>query len=135
MNGILGNTKILEKALDASVLRNESISQNIANVDTPGYKRKKVMFEEFLHSEMGNNFIGKRTNEKHIQIGSGGQNNPSIIVKEDHTQNNMRLDGNNVDIDTEMSLMAENQIKYNVLIQRLNGSFSKLRHVISEGRR
>ncbi len=47
----------------------------------------------------------------------------------------MRLDGNNVDIDSEMSLLAKNSIRYNVLVQTLNNEFKKIRSVISEGRK
>jgi flagellar basal-body rod protein FlgB len=134
IDGILGKSRLLESAIDASVLRNDAISQNIANVDTPNYKRKTVAFEEFLHSETGK-FVGRRTHERHIPIGIGSTKTPTIMIREDYADNEMRLDGNNVDIDSEMTDLAKNQIRYNVLIQRLNGHFSKFRHVISEGRR
>jgi flagellar basal-body rod protein FlgB len=115
----------LERALDASWLRNEVISQNIANVDTPGYKRKVVKFEEFLDSEMKS---GK------ISQGTSKLSDDGIIVTEDPTDSAYRSDGNNVDIENEMALMAANSIRYNTLIQKMNGDFQKLKSVIRGGR-
>ncbi len=112
----------LEKSLDAAWLRNEVISGNIANADTPGYKRKEVQFEQFLNSEMKNSRI-----EKGMSRLSGGS---GMNVVEDNSNYSYRLDGNNVDMEREMAQMAMNTLRYNTLIQRLNGQFSKLRNVI-----
>ena len=112
----------LEKSMDAAWLRNEIISQNIANVDTPGYKRKKVQFEEFLNSEMKYSRI---SNGKSRIQGSG-----DIKVTEDHSNYSYRLDGNNVDIEREMAQLAANSLRYNTLVQRMNGQFRKIRTVI-----
>jgi flagellar basal-body rod protein FlgB len=112
----------LEKSLDAAWLRNEVISGNIANADTPGYKRKEVQFEQFLNSEMKNSRIEK--GQTHLSGGNG------MKVVEDHSNYSYRLDGNNVDMEREMAQMAMNTLRYNTLIQRLNGQFSKLRNVI-----
>ena len=57
-----------------------------------------------------------------------------ISITEDESALDMRLDGNNVDIEREMALMAENSIKYEVLIQRMTGTFNKMKSVIKEGR-
>lgn len=112
----------LEKSLDAVWLRNDIISQNIANADTPGYKRQKVQFEEFLDSEM-----------KYSRISNGKsriQGGGDIRVTEDHSSYSYRLDGNNVDIEREMAQLAANTLRYNTLIQRMNSQFNKLRTVI-----
>ncbi len=122
LNKLLFPKNNLEKSLDASWLRNNVISQNIANVDTPGYKRKEVQFEEFLNSEM-----------KHSRISNGKsriQGSGDIKVIEENKNYSYRLDGNNVDIEREMAKMAANSLKYNTLIQRINGQFNKLRTVI-----
>jgi len=108
--------------LDAAWLRNDVISQNIANVDTPNYKRKEVLFEEFLNSEMKYSRI---SNGKSRLQGSG-----DIKVIEDNKNYSYRLDGNNVDIEREMAKLAENTLRYNTLIQRMNGQFNKIRTVI-----
>lgn len=133
---LFNNTKILEKAIDGTVMRNEAITQNIANIDTPNYKRKSVAFEKVLSDAMdGSNFRGFRTDKRHIPIGGTDLNNANITVTEDNAALEMRLDGNNVDIDAEMALMAKNSIIYNALVQKLSGQFKNLKSVISEGRK
>ncbi len=112
----------LEKSLDAAWLRNEVISGNVANADTPGYKRKEVQFEQLLSSEMKNSQI--ESGQTRLSGSSG------VKVVEDHSSYSYRLDGNNVDMEREMAQMAMNTLRYNTLIQRMNGQFSKLRNVI-----
>lgn len=133
---IFDSSKIIEKSLDACWLRDEVISQNISNIDTPGYKRKTVSFEEYLGEALN------RNNRKRIN-GPGSQKSSSkvniddidIRVNEDNNNFKMRLDGNNVDVDVEMASLAKNSIKYNVLVQSMNAGFRRLKSVISEGRR
>ncbi len=133
---LFGNTRVAEKALDGSWLRNEAITQNIANVDTPGYKRKTVSFEQILGDAIDDSsFKGFRTDERHIPIGGTDVDKVNIEVGQDNSSLSMRLDGNNVDMDNEMALMAKNNIMYNTLTQRLTAEFKKLKSVISEGRR
>ncbi len=119
---LLFPNKKLENSLDAAWLRNDVISQNIANADTPGYKRKEVQFEEYLNSEMKHSRI-----ENGMSRLSGGK---GIKVVNDHENYSYRLDGNNIDIEREMAQMAMNTLRYNTLIQRMNGQFAKLRNVI-----
>lgn len=122
-----------EKALDAAWIRNKTISQNIANADTPAYKRKTVKFEELLNNASNRSFTGSNTHKMHIKIGDS--DNTGIRVLTDNKNLSSRLDGNNVDIDNEMASMAKNTIKYNVLIQNINAGFRRLKSVINEGRR
>jgi flagellar basal-body rod protein FlgB len=131
---LFNQTKLLEKALDATWLRNEAISQNIANVDTPGYKRKSVAFEEYL-SEAESGLKGIRTDKRHIPIGERDVDSIELKVSEDNQSLSMRLDGNSVDIDSEMASMAKNTIQYNTLIQGLDAEFKKIKSAIYEGRR
>jgi flagellar basal-body rod protein FlgB len=136
MQGLFGNARVTEKALNGSWLRSEAISQNIANVDTPGYKRKTVSFEQALEDAMdSSSFKGFRTDKRHVTIGGSSIDSVDIRVSQDNGSLSMRLDGNNVDVDNEMSLMAKNNIMYNTLIQKISGEFRKLKSVISEGRR
>ena len=95
-------------------LRNEVISNNIANVDTPGYKRKTVKFEEFLSSEMKTGKISK---------GQTRLKSSDIMVSHDYSTLSYRSDGNNVDIENEMAELATNSLRYNTLIQKMNGDF------------
>lgn len=132
----LVNTSLLEKALDASVMRDEAINQNIANVDTPNYKRKQVLFEEVLRGAQGNNELaGNRTNSRHIAIGGSDADSASPRMTEDSSTSKMRIDGNNVDVNLEMASLSKNSIRYSTIITKLNGEFRKLKSAISEGRR
>lgn len=133
---ILTRTAVFEKTLDATLLRNEAISQNIANVDTPGYKRKTVAFEEYLSDAVGKSSLrGLRPRPEHIPVGKRNVQDIDIKVSEDGSSLSMRLDGNNVDIESEMAQMAKNTIKYNLIAQKITGSFNKVKSVINEGRR
>ena len=57
-----------------------------------------------------------------------------MLVTEDNASASYRIDGNNVDIEREMALMSMNNLKYNTLVQKITGEFSKLRTVIRGGK-
>ena len=135
IRNIFSNTKVLEKALDATWLRNEVISNNIANVDTPGFKKSAVRFEDELEAAIAQRGIeGNKTRPDHFNIGqvSIDRIRPEIFTSEGTS---MREDGNNVDIDAEMSALANNTIMYNYLVQKITREFRRIRNVIMEGRR
>jgi len=128
------NINILSKALDASWKRNEVITNNIANAETPGFKRSDVIFEDVLKEQLGSKKLkGAITNSKHININGGNIKAFTYKVK---TENNFstRLDKNNVDIDVEMAEKAKNEILYNTLTSRVQSGFQKMKSVINEGR-
>lgn len=126
---------VLETALDGTSLRNSTISDNLANVDTPGFKRSDVYFEDELKKALNNEEIqGKRTDARHIPIGGKNVNEVTPQVIQDQTTSG-RVDGNNVDIDSEMAKLAQNSIMYNALVQGINSEFSKLSYAITEGRK
>ncbi|MFC4768779.1 flagellar basal body rod protein FlgB [Effusibacillus consociatus] len=137
MNAFTTKTmQILERSLDASSLRHKVLANNIANVDTPNFKRSDVSFDSALQAYLNESpaaLPGMVTHPRHIPIGiqSLSQIQPEIVVEESTIVNN---NGNNVDIDSEMTQLAVNQIKYNALIQQLNGHFAKLRSAIQGGR-
>lgn len=128
-----GEIGLLGKALDASSLRNEVISNNIANVDTVGFKRSDVNFESLLNDLVNSNKInGYITDPHHIPIGSGSiENVEPEVVKDNSTS--MRLDGNNVDIDVEMANLAKNQLYYNALVQRATGELNSIMTAVKDG--
>lgn len=131
---LTNHLKLREKALDAAWMRNEAIAQNIANVDTPGYKRVTVSFEEYLESaSRKNGFKGNTTSSRHVQIGKNSDN-ARIRVTRDNTALSTRLDGNNVDIESEMASLAKNDIRYNALVQTISGSYQRIMTVIREGK-
>lgn len=131
----LFSNPLLEKALSASWLRNEAISENIANVDTPGYKRKDVNFQDYLKAAMNKDSIaGIISHQKHIPINGNSINNINFRVTRDYNSTSMRMDGNNVDIDAEMAELAKNQILYNSLATLINKEYEMLKTAIREGR-
>ena len=132
---LTSNLRLREKALDAAWIRNEVIAQNIANVDTPGYKKSSVAFEEYLQgASEKSGFKGNTTDRRHIPIGKSNENAKIRIVR-DNSELSTRLDGNNVDIEAEMAEMAKNNIRYYTLVQSVTDSYQRIRTVINEGRR
>ncbi|RLL45310.1 flagellar basal body rod protein FlgB [Oceanobacillus piezotolerans] len=126
---LFGNTiGTLEKSLDYASAKNRAIANNISNADTPNYKAKEVVFKDVLQHSM-ENLEMKRTHDKHL---SYAHNDSSFqtITKNNTTYNH---NGNNVEIDKEMTELAKNQIYYNSLIDRINGKFGSLQKVIRGG--
>lgn len=119
----------LHGALQAASLRHQVLANNIANVDVPEFKRSDVVFEELLAQSMGAGSGGrlalKTTDPRHISSGgSFGVPAPKIVTEESTAIGNNR---NNVDIDKEMSMLAENQLRYNLFVQQLNHQIKLLR--------
>lgn len=115
---------VLGKAADASWTRNELISNNIANVDTPNYKRKDVEFQTFLSGELDRN-TSLRSSVANVDLDS-----LNVSVYTDNASLSYRLDGNNVDIDTESASLSENQIRYYTLLDSMTQEFSRIKSVL-----
>lgn len=115
---------ILQKAADTSWKRNEVIANNIANVDTPGYKRKDVEFETYLMSAL----VGDGSLDKRVATARLDTITPQVYT--DYSNLSYRLDGNNVDIDTETVKLAENQIRYYSLMDSITQEFNRLKMVL-----
>lgn len=101
--------QLIKTSLDATELRGKTIANNIANINTPGYKRKYVSFEETLTN------VNKE---------------PKIEVKEDKSST-MRTDGNNVDLENEKVNQAANSLMYNGLVSITNTKLAIAKSVIS----
>jgi flagellar basal-body rod protein FlgB len=124
------NVPTVLKSLDASMLRARTIANNIANVDTPGYRRVEVNFEDELRSALDRTRLkGTRTDEHHFAIGRKdvGSINPEAYRPVDPT---LPSGVNNVDVDMEMAKLAENQIMYNYGITFVRGAYSKINAAI-----
>jgi flagellar basal-body rod protein FlgB len=119
----------IEQGLRYASLRQQAIADNIANVDTPGYKAKDVRFQAELDRAL--QLEAKRTNPNHFPFRS--EQNGKIIVTA-NASISYNHNSNSVDIDQEMSKLAENQIYYNALIEQLNGKFNTLKTVIKGGK-
>ena len=142
-NNMFKPMDVLQTGLSASWTRNTVIRNNIANVETPGFKASDVEFESILAKSLqsdgpSSGFKGTKTHPKHIDIGSGaGTSNdkPTFearIVKRNDLS--MRMDGNNVDIESENVKLAQNSLYYNALMEKLNSEIRRLRNAISEGK-
>lgn len=121
---------ILEKSLDASSLRYKVLANNVANVDTPDFKRSDVDFDLLLGEAMGQTggeLPLKVTSERHLQK---PEFNSSGVVQDQGTT--YRNDGNNVDIDKEMVNVAENGIYYNSVTRAISAQLAHLRTVITQ---
>lgn len=117
---------VLDKAADASALRHKAISNNIANNDTPGYKRQDVDFESVLASELGKTkYTSLDEKIKDVSL-----SNLNVNTYRDATNYSYRLDGNNVDIDTENVELAANQIKYKGLVDGMTQEFNRLKQAM-----
>lgn len=124
---------LAEKKLDVDSLRNGVISNNVANVNTPGYKKSVVKFEEILKEQMQNIEADVAiTDARHILPKAQQVAEPQVL-QDDTTS--MRQDGNNVDIDSEMSQLAMNTIDYDSSVQILNSRLSTLKYIINDGRK
>ena len=128
------NFNYLGRGLAAANLRQEVISNNIANVNTPNFKKSDVVFEELLAKEIGMDDSGRlplvRTHDRHLPVGMIG--GAKAAIQEDDTTT-MRVDNNNVDIDIEMASLAKNQLYYNAMATELGGYVNKLKNVITSG--
>ena len=118
---------VLDKAADAANTRNEVLANNIANVDTPNYKRKDVSFQNYLEQALiGAEALDTRVSDVNTHLSDFGG-----IVYTDSSVLSYRLDGNNVDIDTENAYLAENQIRYNALVEQSGQEFNRYKTVLS----
>lgn len=122
-SGAYNYINVLEKASDASWIRNSVISNNIANVDTPGYKRKDVQFEQYLQSAVsGGCSLDDNVAEADLESLTG-------TTYTDYATASYRIDGNNVDIDTENAELAKNQIKYYTMLDSISQEFKRITSV------
>jgi len=125
--------QLTAKVLDLRLMRQNVVVSNLANIKTPGYRARRLEFEEKLQAALDleeNNKI-TRTNEKHLPVRFDPQNfgpdffkdfEPRVVQGEDR-----------VDLDKEMAIMAKNTMLYNALTQVLRKNFEGLKLVISEG--
>lgn len=125
---IFGYVNVLKSAADASWTREEVLTNNIANVDTPNYKRQDVEFKTYLKSAIEQAGNAGSTLTQRIR-----QTDLSGVTPRTYTENtslSYRLDGNNVDLSTENVELAAEQINYNALIDSMNNEFSRFKSVL-----
>lgn len=127
-SGAFDYINVLNVAADGAWARNNAISNNIANIDTPNYKRQDVSFQTELQQALRNNKY--TTLDQKVHDANGRLSHVTPRTYRDSVEYSYRLDGNNVDIDTENVEMASNQLYYNGVVQSLNNEFSNFKTVI-----
>lgn len=123
--------KALSTSLNFRQMRQEVISANIANAETPGYRSKRVDFEKALARalDVDGNMAMNNTDKRHFDVGSGGFDNLKPDIYED-PNGVVSEDGNTVDRDKEMAAMAENKILYDASVQLLNKKLGLMKYAV-----
>ncbi len=122
----------LGAGLSGASLRQTVLSNNLANANTPGFKRSDVSFASQLRGHNPSRFSVRQTQPGH-QTGRS-RPSPSSLMQRD-TSTLMRNDDNNVDVDREMVYIMENQLHYQAMADTANRHLQMLRSAISEGGR
>lgn len=128
-------SQALGTAMNMRLLKHNVVSSNIANAETPGYHAKKLDFEEALARAV--DLDGMRsmnaTHGEHFGLGGGGAGKvgPDIY---DNPEGQVSNDGNTVDLEREMSSLAENTVMYRAALQLINKKLAALRYAVTEGR-
>ena len=124
--------KALAAALNFRQMRQELLTANVANAETPGYKAKRLDFEQALARAIDLDKLQSLNtqNEKHYNVGGGGFDNLQPEVFND-ANGIVSEDGNNVDRDKELSLMAENKIMYDAAVQLLNKKLGLRKYILN----
>ncbi len=119
---------IMDKAADASWKRENVITNNLANVDTPGYKREDVDFTTALRRELGSSKYVSL--DKKVRALNADLSGLSVSPYTDSSNYSYRLDRNNVDVDTEQVELASEQLRYELLTTAINEEFSRMKIVL-----
>ena len=122
-SGVFDYVNVLGTSLDAAATRNDIINNNIANVNTPNYKRKDIRFEtELKHAfaRSSEDTVDARVKNLDLEALT-----PEIYT--DYAELSFRYDGNNVDINNEEAIQAKNTIKNNGMMELLNRNFTQMK--------
>lgn len=131
MTGLINDSTIsvLQQALDGLSQRQSMIGHNIANAETPGYQALGVTFEQALQKSVnGPKLDMATTSAGHLAAPASVSHGPVITPRQNST---FRLDGNNVDIDLEMTQMAQTSIQYQSLTQLVSKKLALLKTIAS----
>ncbi len=128
-SGAFDYIDVLNTAADAKMLRNELLSNNICNNDTPGYKRKDLEFEVHLNRAIES--AGSERDSLTKKIRNMDLSEARMMIYADNSDLSYRLDENNVDQSVEQAELAANQIQYNTLIDSMTHEFSRIKSVLT----
>ena len=140
LEGLFGNVNVMEKALNGLSSRQRAIGENIANVDTPRYKRMEVEYEKTLRKALkaeaqSDDLPLATSSARHLSLGPNAPGvddvHASLIQVGDEA---FRVDGNNVDVDAEMAKLAETNIRYNAMATMARNKFDGIKTIPREVR-
>ena len=122
---------VLDKAADASWLRESTIAKNIANATTPEYKRHDVDFQSLLERELMDSKFNRNLDKKihNVNLDRLTATSQIDMAAESYSY---RLDENNVDIHTENVELASEQIRYTALTDSISQEFTRMRTAIGK---
>ena len=127
--------RALATSLNLRELRQKVISSNIANTETPGYKAKRVDFEDALRGALDLNGRNSLTtsSQRHFDVGGGGFDNLKPEIHQD-PNGVVNEDGNTVDMEAEIVKMQENRFLYEAAVQLLNKKMAMKKYAITSER-
>ncbi|KKO18275.1 MAG: flagellar basal body rod protein FlgB [Candidatus Brocadia sp.] len=114
---------LLGKMLDVSAIKHKVIANNIANINTPGYKKMEVSFSDQLEKVLRDTSVDKFDTFQ-----------PKIVIAEKEKNETVRNDGNNVDVDKEISSLMKNTLSYNIYSQLLAKKMELVKSAIENSR-
>lgn len=123
-----GFINLIDNSADVSWQRQTLIMNNIANNDTPGYKRQDIEFDSVLRRELLNTH--QNSLERAVNILDDDGNHVDGIEYTDYENYSYRLDGNNVDMDTENVELASEQLRYQTLTTSVTNEISRFKSVL-----
>ncbi|MEK7289698.1 MAG: flagellar basal body rod protein FlgB [Planctomycetota bacterium] len=124
ITGMDASSNLLEKMMNVSATKHKVIANNIANINTPGYKRMEVSFEDQLSRAIQDAPVGKLVNLQ-----------PKIVVSKDKEgSGSIRNDGNNVNIDSEITSLVRNTLSYNIYTQLLGKKMDMVKSAIDNSK-
>jgi flagellar basal-body rod protein FlgB len=109
--------------LDVSSVKHKVIANNIANVNTPGYKKMEVSFADQLEKALNESAMNKFDTLQ-----------PKIVISKEDTSETVRNDGNNVDMDKEVSSLVKNTLTYGIYTQLLAKKYEGIKSAIEGSR-
>ncbi len=123
VTGIDKSMNLLEKMLDVSAMKHKVIANNIANINTPGYKKMEVSFSEQLEKALKDTSVNKLDSLQ-----------PKIIISKEDASETTRNDGNNVDMDKEVTSLVRNTLSYNIYTQLMAKKVESIKSAIENSK-
>lgn len=117
--------------LDYSARKQQVITSNLANSETPGYRAKELNFSDLFQQELESGENLRTTRENHIERG------PTLVREaevEERANDSLGRDGNNVDLDREMTQLAQNVLKFSVVSRLYQQKIQLIKYSLREGR-